>query len=182
MRWSSLWFPWITAASIATAACAAKGQAPLNIHPGLSRDQAISSLRALRYCRGDIPMRMVETYYECDRPGARASASWVVVEYAKGVLVRLQRFERHAGSGRAAARWDDLVARRIEGAGPPSDAARARLYELRGVPAGAASWAAWFADDSRVLIGVYRLRRGAADDPDILEEILLDSGDTEPSE
>lgn len=173
MHLSSLASVSLLAISVASAACGAHATAPLDIHPGLTREQTISSLRARQYCRGNVPPRKTETYQQCRRPGVKIKTSWVVVDYDKDILSQLRRFERYADTSRVAKRWHDLVTMRTERDGPPSTSARERLLEIRGLPVGTVSWAAWYAADSSVLIGVYRLQRTGENDADIVEEIRL---------
>lgn len=160
--------------SLASPGCTSRSRAPIDIQLGMARDQAISALRTRDYCRGNIPVRNTETYDSCHRPGAHESESWIVVRYKKGYLHQLQRFERYANPTKATKRWHELVTARRERSGPPSQEARTRLLEVRGLPSGTVSRAAWFSQDSRVLVGVYRVRKGEDSEPDIVEELRFD--------
>ena len=146
----------------------------MDIQLGLPRDQAISALRQRDYCRENIPVRNKERYDSCHRPGARTNESWIVARYEKGFLHLLQRFERYAKPELATQRWHDLVTSRTERDGQPSQEARERLLEIRGLPRGTISWAAWFTRDPGVLVGVYRLHQDGDKDPNIIEELRPD--------
>ena len=160
-------------AALGVGACGASPGAPLNIAPGITREQTATALGKYDYCKKPGPVRPTQTYDHCAGPGVQDGHSWVVAEFAGDVLTKLQRWERYSDGDKATERWHELVTKRAEINGPPSDRVRAKLSRLRGVPANAISWAAFTTSDFRTVIGVYLLRAVDDDDANVLEEILI---------
>jgi hypothetical protein len=155
------------------AGCGAGAGVALDIAPGISRAETKDALSKYEYCRKAGPVRPSQTYETCSGPGVTYGHSWVVAEFDGDTLTQLQRWERFSDPERATDRWHELVTKRAEINGPPSDRVREKLRNMRGVPANAISWAAFASTDFSVVIGVYLLEAVDSDDPNILEEILI---------
>lgn len=158
---------------LGSSGCAGSARhAPLSVAPGSDRAGVVSGLRGHDYCRPEGPERATETFVRCDRPGLAIGESWVVAEYdTDDRLVRMRRLERQPDQKTATERWNHLVEERTRALGPTSPDAKARLSELGETPDGATSWAAWYDEQGRVVIGVYLVRPPAERDPNVVELI-----------
>lgn len=163
----------VAAFVVGVGGCGASAGVPLQVTPGISRAETNEALSRYEYCRKAGPVRPTQTYEHCAGPGVEYGHSWVVAEFDGDTLTKLQRWERFSDPERATDRWHELVTRRAEVNGPPSERVREKLRNMRGVPANAISWAAFTTTDFSTVIGVYLLEAVDDDDPNILEEILV---------
>jgi hypothetical protein len=157
------------------AACGgASVQAPLNVAIGTTRAELVAQLRGA-YCQGpEEPTEgaLTETFPRCDAPGAEYAQSWVVAYFDdSGRVMKLQRWEKYGEADRALERFNELVEKRSQAAGPPSDAAKKQIGSQEELPMGTRTWVA-FPRGETALVGVYLLDPRPPEYANVLEEIV----------
>jgi hypothetical protein len=153
----------------------ASAQAPFDVPVGTTRAQLVGQLRDRSYCQGPeeaSPGALTETFPRCSAPGAEYAQSWVVAWFDEGGRVtKLQRWEKYAESDRALDRFNELVEKRTQAAGPPSVAAKQQLGAQQSLPSGTQTWVA-FPRGEYELVGVYLLDPRPPEYANVLEEIV----------
>ena len=150
----------------------ATSEAPLRVKLGIPRDQAISELRAAKYCfTPDGPAQVRETFKQCDTPGSDHGMSWVVARYDELKLVELRRYERFNDEERALERFNQLVAARSELSPEATDAAKAALKKNGALEPGTKMVKAFQADGDTV-VGVFLLTPTPPEEANILEAVV----------
>lgn len=150
----------------------ATADAPLRVKLGIPRDQAISELRAAKFCfTPDGPAQKVETFKRCDTPGSDHHESWVVARYDQLQLVELRRYERFNDDTRALERFNQLVAARAELSPEAGDAGKAALRKDGALEPGTKMMKA-FQTDADTIVGVYLLTPMPPEQASILEAVV----------
>lgn len=150
----------------------ATSSAPLRVKLGIPRDQAISELRAAKFCfTPDGPGRPVETFQRCDTPGSDHAEAWVVARYDNDQLVELRRYERFNDDARALERFNELVAARAELSPDAGDPGKAALRKDGALEPGTKMVKA-FQADADTMVGVYLLTPMPPDQASILEAVV----------
>ena len=147
-------------------------EAPLTIKLGTPREQAISELKAHKFCHtADGPAHQKETYPRCERAGTEWGDSWVTASYdEKGALLELKRFERYSDDNHAVERWNQLVGDRMK-VSPNAEDAGDALRARGPLEAGTRSVKAFLVDNDTI-VAVYLLTPTPPERASVLEAVV----------
>jgi hypothetical protein len=160
--------------SVALVACGGAGDGPLGITLGIDRATVARKLERHAYCpRPAAAAAREQVFSQCEQVGTVDGQSWVWVRFDAERLVELRRWERYADDSGAAERWNALVTRYQERTPETAEARAALRGELRLLPPGTRSWAAFRVDD-QVVVGLYLLDPSKGpEQASVLEEFVV---------